>query len=236
PSPTVGAIGFITPNSTVRFAVPNDWTVEVVPGSPSALDLAEVFGVASTAAAGPSLTLRVRRGAMTIHLIAGWQPVPCTVRRLMIMPADATAEVVSIEGFEGLLVRPDRLIQGTGRIAILDDSEICREMVKASLEPFGIEVLGLEDPSILIGTLAAASVDMMLLDLSFENLDIADLIRRMRAAIPNLPVFLHSDRPVPELQRLAELSAADGYLSKTADADQLVARVSRVLRSRRAEH
>lgn len=231
----VNAFGFAAPGSSVRLAIASDWSFEIVPPVDNALDLVEIFGIAAGhTPPGQSVTLRVKRGDMAIHFVAAWAPVEVLVRRMLVTPPDANAEVVSIDGFEGLLVRPDRLIQGTGRLAILDDSEICREMVKASLGPFGIEVLGLEEPSALIGTLAVTNVDMLLVDLSFEQLDLTDLIRRVRVAIPELPVYLHSDRPIPELQRIAEQTRADGYFSKTADADQMASRVSRVLRARRA--
>ncbi len=237
PSRKVAAMGFSVPGSALRFAIATDWAIEIVADAPHVIDLAEVFGLADEPAPrGPRVKLRVRRGDLALDVVAAWNPVPVTVRRLLVTPPDANAEVVLIDGFEALLVRPDRLIQGTGKVAIVDDSEICREMMKASLEPFGIEVLAIEDPTTLIATLALSSVDMILLDLSFERLDIGELIRRIRGAIPNLPVYLHSDRPISELQRIAETTRADGYLSKTADADQIVQRVSRVLRSRRSEH
>ena len=198
----VAAYGFAVPGSPLRFAIATDWTVAVVPSderATGAIDLAEIFGVASaTSFAGPSVLLRVARAEMAIHFIAAWPPVEVTVRRLLVTPPDANAE--------GRLDR--RQLRGPARAprslepGHRPDRDPRRqrdlsrdgEGERGAVRDRGVVSRGSERAT--IGTLAIAGVDLLLLDLSFEQLDLTELIRRVRTAIPDLTVYLHSDRPI----------------------------------------
>jgi two-component system chemotaxis sensor kinase CheA len=232
PSRRFAATSFAVPGSTLRFAIATDWQVDVVTGSHDSLDLVELLGL-GTPPLATAMTLRCTRDDTTVYFAASRPGVAAQVLRLISMPPHAAAEVVAIDGVEGLLLRPELLVQSTGRVAILDDSEICRELVKCSLEPIGIAVQMLEDPAQLIAALTARPVDLLLLDLSFRGIELADLVKRVHAALPDALVYLYSDRPPPELARIAETIHADGFISKRVGADQFVVRINRVLRARR---
>ena len=118
------------------------------------------------------------------------------------------------------------------KILAVDDSEIIRELVRFSLQPYGIEVLLFESPDSLVGTLAVTPVQLVLLDLSFKGVDIGALVRRIKTALPDCAVYLHSDRTPIELARIAETSKADGYLAKALGREQFVTRVLKILRRR----
>jgi DNA-binding response OmpR family regulator len=149
-------------------------------------------------------------------------------------PSEAPGDVVQVDGATCLLVRPNQFFGPPGRVVILDDSDICRELVRFSLEPLGIEVVMLEDPAALLGTLAATPIDLLLLDLSFRDLDLGKLVRDIRTISPTTTLYLHSDRTPMELERIATTHRADGHLSKTLGAERFVMRVTKILRARRS--
>ncbi len=234
PSPPrrFAATWFGVPGSELRFAIANDWQLEVVSGDFDVIDLVERFGLASSDSHEP-MTLRCTRGDLTVYLAVSRPNTAGQILRLIAAPPQAAAEVVAIDGVEGLLLRPELLAQSTGHVAILDDSEICRELVKCSLEPLGIRVLALEDPAQLMPALAATPVELLLLDLSFRGVELGELIARVRGKLPETQIYLYSDRPPPELARIADKIRADGFISKRVGADQFVIRINRVLRARR---
>jgi hypothetical protein len=63
-------------------------------------------------------------------------------------------------------------------------------------------------------------------------MDVAAMIQRIKHALPDVRVFLHSDRTPIELARIAETSQADGHIAKALGRDQFVNRVLRILRNR----
>jgi two-component system chemotaxis sensor kinase CheA len=222
---------FTIRGTALPFAVPAEWKLEVAQQLQGSLDLVEELGL-GTPTTNP-LTLLLTRGATTVQIGAATEPILADARWLVATSADTVAGVVAIDGTECLVIRPEALVTCSGKVTIVDDSEIVRELVGFSLKPYGIEVIPFDEPGPLIGTLAVRPVDLVLLDLSFKGLDIAGLIQRIKAALPACVVYLHSDRTPIELAQIAETSKADGHLSKTIGRDQFVARVLRILRSRR---
>jgi hypothetical protein len=75
---------------------------------------------------------------------------------------------------------------------------------------------------------------VVLLDLSFKNLDVSELIQRVKQSLPECVVYLHSDRTPTELARIADSSHADGHIAKALGRDQFVNRMLRILRGRRS--
>lgn len=214
----------------VPLCVPVDWTIEVEAAANDTIDLVEELGIGPPTA-NPS-TYELRRGDSIVRIGAVGQPIEAEARWLVSTPADALAGVVSIEGVECLILKPELLVASTGKVAIVDDSEIIRELVRFSLQPYGIEVYAFDSPDAVVDTLAVKPVQLVLLDLSFKGVDIGALVRRIKAALPGCAVYLHSDRTPIELARIAETSAADGYLAKALGREQFVTRVLKILRRR----
>lgn len=230
---------FAVRGTTVPFAIPTDWEIEIAPSSQDAVDLADELGL-STPSPNP-LTYVLVRGDMTVRIGAATEPVDADARWLVSTLADTLVGVAAVAGYgrenpaeltESLVLRPDVLVSTSGRVAIIDDSEIVRELVGFSLKPHGIEVQAFDDPAPAPGTLAVKPVDLVLLDLSFKGVDVGALVARLRAAVPDCAVYLHSDRTPVELARIAETSLADGYIAKALGRDQFVSRVLKILRSR----
>ncbi len=217
--------------TNVPFAIPVDWDLESSADASDAVDLVDELEL-GTPSINP-LTYILRRGDSAVRIGAASEPVEAEARWLVSTSASTLVGVVSIDNVECLVLKPDVLVTTTGRVAIVDDSEIVREIVGFSLKPYGIEVFPFSDPAPLVGTLAVRPVDLVLLDLSFKGLDVSVLIQRIKAALPGCQVYLHSDRNAIELARLANSTNADGHLAKALGREQFVARVLKILRARR---
>ncbi len=221
---------FTVRGTSVPFAVPADWAIEVEAAANDTIDLVEELGIGQ-ATANPS-TYELTRGDSITRIGAAGDPIDAEARWLVSTGADALVGVASIDGVECLILKPELLVASTGKVAIVDDSEIIRELVRFSLQPYGIEVIPFESPDPLVGTLAVKPVELVLLDLSFKGVDIPALVRRIKTALPGCAVHLHSDRTPIELARIAETSGADGYLAKALGREQFVTRVLKILRRR----
>lgn len=221
---------FAVQGAAVPLCIPVDWAIEVEGAANDTIDLVEELGL-GPATANP-YTYELTRGDSIVRIGAAGEPIEAEARWLVSTAADALAGVVSIDGIECLILKPELLVASTGKVAIVDDSEIIRELVRFSLQPYGIEVLLFESPDTLVGTLAVNPVQLVLLDLSFKGVDIPQLVRRIKTALPGCAVYLHSDRTPIELARIAETSAADGYLAKALGREQFVTRVLKILRRR----
>ncbi|MEO8700522.1 MAG: ATP-binding protein [Kofleriaceae bacterium] len=223
-------IRFTVRGTNVAFAIPDDWTIAVVQHGDNVLDLVEELGI------GPPtpnpLVLEITRGELMLHVAAAGEPQEAEARWLVATAPDQPAGVIAIDGLEHLLLRPELLASSSGRVAIVDESEIVRELVGFALKPQGIDVVPFTDPKPVIASFADAPVELVLIDVSFKTLDFAGYIARIKSAQPGTLVYLHSDRTPSELAQLAEQFQADGYLSKTLGRDQFVARVLRILRTR----
>ncbi len=223
---------FAVRGTAVGFAVPADWTITTEAANTTEIDLVEELGLGTPT--GNPLTYVLTRDDDQVRIGAMGEPVDCEARWLVTPAATSLAGVVSIDGTECILLKPDVLVASSGRVAIVDDSEIVRELVRFSLKPHGVEVTLFDDPAPLVGSLAVKPVDLVLLDLSFKGLDVGALIRRIKSSLPDCVVYLHSDRTPIELARIAETAGADGHLAKAMGREQFVTRVLRILRSRRS--
>jgi len=222
----------IVRGTTVPFAIPADWTITTAESSDGAIDLIEELGLGPPHA--NPLVLQLSRGDTSVRIAVAAAPQDAEARWLVTTSADTLAGVASIDNVECLVLKPELLVHTSGKVAVIDDSEIVREMVAFTLEPYGIEVALFEQLEPVSGTLAVKPVDIVLLDLSFKGMDIAATVQRLKQTLPTVEVYLHSDRTPVELARLAEQAKADGHIAKAAGRDQFVARVLRILRTKRS--
>jgi len=116
------------------------------------------------------------------------------------------------------------------RILVVDDSEICRELVKIGLQSRGYEVITLDSPFGFGAAVAREHPDLILVDANMPALHGGKLVEvALQKGIVNCPIVFHSDRSARELQSLALSTGASGYIQKTNDADELAARVEEFL-------
>lgn len=129
-------------------------------------------------------------------------------------------------------VRPARARQKR-RIALLDDSPICRAAITMMLEEAGYEVLAIDSPFALGPTIARDAPDLVLVDVVMPALagdKLVELTLRDPAARDAL-IVLHSERPEPVLATLARSCGAAGFIRKTSETRLLVDAIERILRS-----
>lgn len=109
---------------------------------------------------------------------------------------------------------------------MVDDSEICRDLVKLVLQARGYEVVTLDSPFGFGATVAREQPDLVLVDVNMPGLQGGKLVEfAVQKGICSCPIVFHSDRSPRELQSLVLSSGASGYVQKTSDGDELCARV-----------
>jgi len=116
------------------------------------------------------------------------------------------------------------------RILVVDDSEICRELVKLLLQSRGYDVITLDSPFGFGAAVAREQPDLVLVDVNMPALHGGKLVEvALQKGILSCPIVFHSDRPARELQSLVLSTGASGFIPKTNDADELVSRVEEYL-------
>jgi CheY-like chemotaxis protein/anti-sigma regulatory factor (Ser/Thr protein kinase) len=123
---------------------------------------------------------------------------------------------------------PESLPQGRGRVFFVDDEDMVRDVARESLAEAGFEVIAFPTA---IDALAAfdrdpSAVDIVVTDMTMPRMTGDELVRRMKAVRPDLPVVLctgYSEKITPEG---ADRLGVDKFLLKPVDmfylADTLV--------------
>jgi DNA-binding response OmpR family regulator len=116
-----------------------------------------------------------------------------------------------------------------GRVLVVDDEPMIREVLVNYLVHDGFEVVEAEDGTMAVEALAAATFDLVLLDIMLPGLTGLEVLRRIRAG-GDVPVILLTARGAEE-DRVAGLElGADDYVVKPFSPREVVARVRSVLR------
>jgi DNA-binding NarL/FixJ family response regulator len=116
------------------------------------------------------------------------------------------------------------------RVLIADDHAIVRAGLRQlfALAP-DIQVVGEADRGAnVIEALREQAVDLLLLDMTMPGITGEDLIARLRAHHPQLPILVLSMHDEPQVALRALRAGAGGYLAKDKDAQTLLAAVRRV--------
>lgn len=130
-------------------------------------------------------------------------------------------------------VPPPRSLRG-GRVLIVDDIEVNRELLRHLLTPEGLVVDEAEDGLAALERIATDPPDVVLLDLQMPRMDGFEMCRRLKsnpatASIPVLMVTALSERD----DRLEGIRAgANDLVTKPVDSTDLVLRVRNALHMR----
>lgn len=115
-------------------------------------------------------------------------------------------------------------------ILILDDSSLILDLAAAALEDAGYTVVTAADLEAFERQRSAAPPDLILLDVQMPEAfgdDVGAVLRSVREV--KVPILLFSSLGERELAQRVREAGVDGYISKQAGLEALVARVRAVL-------
>ena len=119
----------------------------------------------------------------------------------------------------------------TGRVLVVDDSPVIRDLIAVNLELEGFEVTTAGDGEEALALVAGQRPDVITLDVVMPRLDGFETAARLRAdpATSDIPLVLVTARAAAgDLARGEELGV-DGYLTKPFEPAELVALVGRLV-------
>ncbi|MFD9126734.1 response regulator [Kitasatospora sp. NPDC059571] len=117
-----------------------------------------------------------------------------------------------------------------GRVLVVDDSEVIRQLIRVNLELEGFEVVTAADGAECLEVVRRVRPDVVTLDVVMPRLDGLRTAARLRAApeTSRLPIAIVSACTPADLHR-GESVGVDGYLAKPFDPADLVALVRRLM-------
>lgn len=116
------------------------------------------------------------------------------------------------------------------RLLIADDHNIVREGLKqlfnlmVNIEVAGEAVNGAE----VLYAVRKGGFDLLLLDMTMPGINGVELIGRIRAQQPKLPILVLSMHNEPQIVKRALKAGASGYLTKDVDPKRLLAAIHKV--------
>jgi CheY-like chemotaxis protein len=121
----------------------------------------------------------------------------------------------------------------SGRVLVVDDSEVVRQLIRVNLELEGFEVVTAADGAECLEVVRQVRPDVVTLDVMMPRLDGLKTAARLRAdaGTAELPIAIVSACTPADLEK-GESVGVDGYLAKPFDPADLVALVHRLLASR----
>lgn len=118
------------------------------------------------------------------------------------------------------------------RVLVVDDEATIRDILRRYLQADGFEVIEAADGEEALARFAAASPDVVVLDVLMPGLDGIEVLRRLRTSSQVYVILLTAK--AEEVDKLVGLSVgADDYVTKPFSPREVVARARAVLRRQR---
>src|SRR5690606_16688527 len=115
-------------------------------------------------------------------------------------------------------------------IAVVEDEEKIRGMIRSYLQNEGYEIVEAEDGTTAVELIKAQKVDLVLLDIMLPKKDGYEVLKEIRRNNKKLPVIMLTAR-AEEIDKLLGLEmGADDYITKPFSMRELAARIKAVLR------
>jgi two-component system OmpR family response regulator len=116
------------------------------------------------------------------------------------------------------------------RLLLVDDEDNLRSMLEAALRHSGFEVHPATDGRSALAAAAAVRPDLIVLDVMLPDLDGFDVCKRLRSSGDRTPVLFLTARDATEDRVRGLTLGGDDYLVKPFSLEELVARITAVLR------
>ena len=123
----------------------------------------------------------------------------------------------------------------TGRVLVVDDSSVVRDLISVNLELEGLTVVGCADGEEALALVAEARPDVITLDVVMPRLGGFETAERLRAdpATADIPIVIVTGRASAADLARGEAIGVDGYLTKPFEPAELVGLVGRLAREGR---
>jgi DNA-binding response OmpR family regulator len=116
------------------------------------------------------------------------------------------------------------------RLLLVEDDALLGDGLRAALAKAGFAVTWVRDGKSALGALESAEFTVMVLDIGLPVMSGMDVLRDLRSAGNDLPVLMLTARDSTRDKVLGLERGADDYLLKTADMEELVARLRALIR------
>lgn len=116
------------------------------------------------------------------------------------------------------------------RILIVEDEPAIVRFLERGLAALGHQAVGAESGEDGVVLAADETIDIVLLDISLPGIDGHEVLRRIRATRPNLPVLMLTARDDLQNKVRALDAGADDYLAKPFAFEELLARIRALTR------
>ena len=123
-----------------------------------------------------------------------------------------------------------------GRVLVVDDSTVIRDLIAVNLELEGYDVLRAGDGVEALEMIAAERPDVVTVDVVMPRLGGFEMVERLRAdpATADIPVVMVTGRASAADRARGEEVGVDAYLTKPFEPAELVDTVARLIRDGRS--
>jgi len=128
-------------------------------------------------------------------------------------------------------------VSGAGRVLVVDDDDVIRQLITVNLELEGFEVVPAVDGQDALDKVKDAHVQVVTLDVMMPRVDGWEAAARLRAdpQTAHVKIVLLSARAQEADIQRGEKIGVDAYLTKPFDPDELIETVRRLMDAADAE-
>jgi two-component system, OmpR family, alkaline phosphatase synthesis response regulator PhoP len=116
------------------------------------------------------------------------------------------------------------------RILLVEDEDSIRDLLRLNLELEGYEVVSAANGRKALDLVEGQHFDLLLLDVMLPDVDGFTLTEQVRLAYPEVPILLLTAKDTAQDRVTGLKKGADDYLTKPFNLEELLLRVSKLLR------
>ena len=116
-------------------------------------------------------------------------------------------------------------------ILLVDDSATIRNMLKATLEPFGYRILEASGGRAGLEVVKQEKLDLIISDQNMPGLDGLGMVKSIRAGSnnPGVPILVLTTETSDEMKAASRAAGASGWMSKPFTPERLEAALKKLL-------